>query len=73
MIPESALRYHLWGYYAARAINHESRFFDFRQEINNYISVSLEKGLDIYQSILEKVFKSFTASRGVFHIKCPKT
>ncbi len=66
MLPESALRYHLWGYCAAEAINEESRFlFDFRQEIGKYISASFEKGLDFYQTILEKVFKSFTASRGV--------
>ncbi|HDH87398.1 MAG TPA: SIS domain-containing protein, partial [Desulfobacteraceae bacterium] len=53
---------HLWGYYAARAINEESRFlFDFRQEISSYISASIEKGLDIYQTILEKVFQEKTA------------
>jgi len=53
---------HLWGYYAARAINSESRFlFDFREEINNYIAASIEKGFDIYQTILEKVFQDKTA------------
>ncbi len=53
---------HLWGYHAARAINEESRFlFDFREEINRYISASLEKGLDIYQTILEKPFQEKTA------------
>jgi len=53
---------HLWGYYAARAINEESRFlFDFRQEMSSYISASIEKGLDIYQTILEKVFQEKTA------------
>ncbi|MBW2003712.1 MAG: SIS domain-containing protein [Deltaproteobacteria bacterium] len=53
---------HLWGYYAARAINEESRFlFDFRQEMSAYISASIEKGLDIYQTILEKVFQEKTA------------
>ena len=53
---------HLWGYYAARAINEESRFlFDFRQEISKYISASLEKGLDIYRTILEKAFQEKAA------------
>ena len=53
---------HLWGYYAARAINEESRFlFDFRQEMGSYVSASIEKGLDIYQTILEKVFQEKTA------------
>ncbi len=49
---------HLWGYHAARAIDKESRFlFDFREEISGYISASLEKGLDIYQTILDKIFQ----------------
>ena len=53
---------HLWGYHAARAINGESRFlFDFREEINRYISTSLAKGLDIYQTILDKAFQEKTA------------
>ena len=53
---------HLWGYHAARAINKESRFlFDFRKEVNKYISTSLKKGLDIYQTILEKTFQEKVA------------
>ena len=53
---------HLWGYHAARAIHKESRFlFDFREEISKYISGSLEKGLDIYQIILDKTFQEKTA------------
>ena len=53
---------HLWGYHAARAINAESRFlFDFREEINTYISDSLGKGLDIYQIILDKIFQEKAA------------
>ncbi|MBE9574193.1 MAG: SIS domain-containing protein, partial [Proteobacteria bacterium] len=53
---------HLWGYHAARAINAESRFlFDFREDINTYISASLGKGLDIYQIILNKIFQEKTA------------
>ncbi len=53
---------HLWGYHAAKAIDAESRFlFDFKEEINRYISDSLEKDLDIYQSILDKTFQEKTA------------
>jgi glucosamine--fructose-6-phosphate aminotransferase (isomerizing) len=53
---------HLWGYHAARAINEESRFLsNFREEISRYISDSLEKGLDIYQIILDKIFQEKTA------------
>jgi glucosamine--fructose-6-phosphate aminotransferase (isomerizing) len=53
---------HLWGYHAARTIHSESRFlFDFREEINNYISASLEKGIDIYQIILDTIFQEKTA------------
>ncbi len=53
---------HLWGYHAACAINGESRFlFDFREEINSYVSNSLEKGLDIYQIVLDKAFQEKTA------------
>lgn len=49
---------HLWGYYAAQAINEESRFLsEFREEITGYVSKALEKGLDIYQTILEKNFQ----------------
>jgi glucosamine--fructose-6-phosphate aminotransferase (isomerizing) len=60
---------HLWGYHAARTIHSESRFlFDFREEINNYISASLEKGIDIYQIILDTIFQEKTA-RFSFHFK----
>jgi glutamine---fructose-6-phosphate transaminase (isomerizing) len=53
---------HLWGYHAARAINEGSRFlFDFREEINGYISESLKKGQDIYQIILNNKFQEKTA------------
>jgi len=53
---------HLWGYHAAKAIDKESRFlFDFREEISGYISTSLKKGLDIYQTILDKTFQEKTA------------
>jgi glucosamine--fructose-6-phosphate aminotransferase (isomerizing) len=53
---------HLWGYHAARAIHEESRLlFNFREEISGYISASLAKGRDIYQSILDTTFQEKTA------------
>ncbi|HUU39316.1 MAG TPA: SIS domain-containing protein [Desulfatiglandales bacterium] len=53
---------HLWGYHAAMAINEGSRFlFDFREEVNRYISECFENGLDIYQTILNKSFQEKTA------------
>ncbi len=49
---------HLWGYYAALAINEGSRFmYHFREEIQNSIQAYSEKGLDIYEIILEKNFR----------------
>jgi glucosamine--fructose-6-phosphate aminotransferase (isomerizing) len=53
---------HLWGYYAARAINAESGFlFNFREEISKLIAESKGKGLDIYQIILDRVLQEKAA------------
>jgi glucosamine--fructose-6-phosphate aminotransferase (isomerizing) len=53
---------HLWGYHAAGAIHNESRFlFDFREEINDYLSESLKKGMDIYHIVLDRVLQEKTA------------
>jgi len=53
---------HLWGYHAARAIHNESRFlFGFREEINDYLSESLKKGMDIYHIVLDRVLQEKTA------------
>jgi len=49
---------HIWGYYAALAINEGSRFmYDFREEIRNTVEAYSEKGLDVYEVILEKTFR----------------
>lgn len=49
---------HIWGYYAALAINEGSRFlYDFQESIQNTIKGHTENGLDIYEVILEKSFK----------------
>jgi glucosamine--fructose-6-phosphate aminotransferase (isomerizing) len=49
---------HLWGYYAALAINEESRYlFNFRQEVHEYIDASVNRGLDVYEIALDKAFR----------------
>ncbi len=49
---------HIWGYYAALAINEGSRFFfKFREEIQADIEQYAEKGMDVYELILEKDFR----------------
>ncbi len=49
---------HLWGYYAALAINDGSRFlYDFQESVQQTLDASAEEGLDIYELILEKSFR----------------
>ncbi len=49
---------HLWGYYAALSINDVSKFLDgFRETIRKTIEELAEKGLDLYEVILEKSFR----------------
>ena len=49
---------HIWGYYAALAINEGSRFlYGFRDEIRNTIEEYTAQGLDVYEIILEKPFR----------------
>jgi len=49
---------HIWGYYAALAINEGSRFLHgFRDEIKNTIEEYTVQGLDVYEIILEKPFR----------------
>jgi len=49
---------HIWGYYAALTINDGSRFFyQHQQTIQNIIDEYAEKGLDMYEVILEKKFR----------------
>jgi glucosamine--fructose-6-phosphate aminotransferase (isomerizing) len=53
---------HLWGYYAALAINEESQYlFDFREEIREYIESSVDKGLDVYEIVLDETFREKAA------------
>jgi len=49
---------HLWGYYAALAINESSKFlYEFRNGIRQTIDDHAEKGLDIFEMVLEKSFR----------------
>jgi glucosamine--fructose-6-phosphate aminotransferase (isomerizing) len=49
---------HLWGYYAALAINEGSRFlYDFRKDVQGIIVQCETKNLDIYEVALEKSFR----------------
>ena len=49
---------HLWGYYAALAINDGSRFlYDFQTDIQHTLEENAQQGLDIYEIILEKTFR----------------
>jgi glutamine---fructose-6-phosphate transaminase (isomerizing) len=53
---------HLWGYYAALAINHGSRFlYQFRHEIQTTVDQFAKEGLDVYEVVLEKSFREKVA------------
>jgi len=49
---------HIWGYYAALAINEGSKFlYTFREELQSTIDNYADRGLDIYEIVLEKSFR----------------
>jgi glucosamine--fructose-6-phosphate aminotransferase (isomerizing) len=49
---------HLWGYYAALAINNGSRFLhQFREDLKQTVDQYARDGLDIYEVVLEKRFR----------------
>jgi glucosamine--fructose-6-phosphate aminotransferase (isomerizing) len=49
---------HLWGYFAALAINDGSRFlYDFRKEVQETIAQFTKEDLDMYEIALEKSFR----------------
>ncbi len=49
---------HIWGYYAALAINECSVFlFNFKTDIQKTIEAYEKKGIDIYEIVLEKIFR----------------
>ncbi len=54
---------HIWGYYAALAINEGSRFlYDFRKDVQKSIDDAAQEGLDVYELILEKSFREKMAA-----------
>jgi glucosamine--fructose-6-phosphate aminotransferase (isomerizing) len=53
---------HIWGYYAALAINEESRFlFDFREQINEHVAASIDRDMDVYEIVLDEAFREKVA------------
>jgi glucosamine--fructose-6-phosphate aminotransferase (isomerizing) len=49
---------HIWGYYAALAINEGSRFlYRFQNQVKNSLDEYSAQGLDVYEIILEKPFR----------------
>jgi len=53
---------HIWGYYAAMAINEGSQFFyEFNKDIQNTVDDFAKKGMDVYELVLEKSFREKVA------------
>lgn len=53
---------HLWGYYAALAINDESRqLFDLREDLQQHVSTATNEGLDVYEILLDESFRERAA------------
>ncbi len=49
---------HIWGYYAAMAIDEGSRFlYGFNKDIRKTVDDYANKGMDVYELILEKSFR----------------
>ncbi len=54
---------HIWGYYAALAINEGSRFLHtFRSDLQTTIDRYADEGLDVYEVVLEKSFREKIAA-----------
>jgi len=53
---------HLWGYYGALAINEGSRFVHrFRESVRQAVERHRAQGLDVYEMVLEKSFRTLIA------------
>ena len=53
---------HIWGYYAALAINDGSRMLHhYRQEIQSTLDEHAQQGLDVYEVILDSTFREKNA------------
>jgi glutamine---fructose-6-phosphate transaminase (isomerizing) len=49
---------HIWGYFAALAINEGSRFlYRFHEDLRNTVDQFVNRGLNVYEIILEKSFR----------------
>lgn len=49
---------HIWGYYAALTINDESRFFfSFREKLQKTIDHYAQKGLNVFELVVERSFR----------------
>jgi glucosamine--fructose-6-phosphate aminotransferase (isomerizing) len=49
---------HIWGYYAAMAINEGSSFlYEFNKDIQNTVDDYAKKDMDVYELVLEKSFR----------------
>jgi glutamine---fructose-6-phosphate transaminase (isomerizing) len=49
---------HIWGYYAAVAIDEASRFlYNYNKDIQNTVDDYAKKGSDVYEIVLEKSFR----------------
>jgi len=49
---------HIWGYYAALSINEGSKFLSgFQEELQHMVDTEAQKGLDVYELVLEKSFR----------------
>jgi glucosamine--fructose-6-phosphate aminotransferase (isomerizing) len=49
---------HIWGYYAAVAIDEASRFlYNFNKDVRNTVDDYAKKGSDVYEIVLEKSFR----------------
>ena len=58
---------HIWGYYAAVAIDEASRFlYDFNKEVRNTVEDYSKQNMDVYELVLEKSFREKIA---VFYMK----
>ncbi|MBI5590510.1 MAG: SIS domain-containing protein [Deltaproteobacteria bacterium] len=53
---------HIWGYYAALAINEGSKLlYDFREELQQTVDRYIQDGMDVYELVLERPFREKVA------------
>ncbi|MCX5881316.1 MAG: SIS domain-containing protein [Deltaproteobacteria bacterium] len=53
---------HIWGYYAALAINEGSKLlYDFREELQQAVDRYILDGMDVYELVLERSFREKVA------------